>query len=56
MVFSFVESRKSEMNAIFMINSMDIRSAVVVGKTETHLSRYSNLHYKCIIIYKSSVC
>jgi len=39
-----------------MINTMDISSTAVVGKTETHLSRYSNLHYKHILIYKSSAC
>lgn len=48
------------MDAILMINIIDISLTVVVGKTEskteTHLSRYSNLHYKCIIIINYIVC
>lgn len=43
------------MNAIVMINIMDASSAVVESKTETHLSRNSNLHYTSIIIPKSGV-
>lgn len=35
---------------------MRISSTVILVKSETRLSRYTNLHYKCIIIYKNNVC